>query len=678
MSRVSALKQSPVVSDLAHLVVAAMERKGYQVDRGPGELNIVYVEGMNPDGTPNADEANKWNDLRLVIRFEGGVPKIVGEWAATTEPGRYWTENPMSPLGAARIEFGQYKSWQVGMHRNNHEALVQTGGEVTVCRDLNKDGQRTGDKRQTGEFGINQHWGYDLPEVEKASAGCLVGQSKDGHRQFMALVKSDPRYQANRKYVFAAAILPESEVLTSGVVKADRTAGGPNCRKGRSMAATSFAACRSSSVSPNRGRTASSAPSPRQPSSSSSAAMACPSPAMPTTRPATSSSASSVPNGIPSLAGRAAGEGERAGAAVGTIYRITATVFGGSSEFKRSGYDGHVITDDELGVALPFRFGGTPPTVRVFNPANGASVVCDIVDVGPWNSNDPYWQTGALPQAESGLARTAAGPSSPHRPDARRPAPPVSPAARGAWEFAAPSAAQPSMEYSTAEQADAASRPNGGPPRRQRPPRRPRLRAARSVDEPDPGFDAWINAGSNAWSTPAQMPGQNFGQDDVTALLERLVPLVERLQGQGGVTGVTPIASQAPAQLGKALDLIKTILAPGADGTPPPLGQVNGALGQTIGNLLNGKKTAIGLLGAVITPMLTQASTTTALAPVLAMLTPAAGLAPFHPADLPRADRLGRAWQDGEMVPRHRAAAESIVILPAVIPGRRERRARNP
>ena len=136
------------------------------------------------------------------------------------------------------------------------------------------------------------------------------------------------------------------------------------------------------------------------------------------------------------------------------------------------------------------------------------------------------------------------------------------------------------------------------------------------------------------------------------------MPLVERLQGQGGVTGVTPIASQAPVQLGKALDLIKTILAPGADGTPPPLGQVNGALGQTIGNLLNGKKTAIGLLGAVITPMLTQASATTALAPILAMLTPAAGLAPLHPADLPRADRLGRARQDGEMVPRHRAETD--------------------
>ena len=79
-------------------------------------------------------------------------------------------------------------------------------------------------------------------------------------------------------------------------------------------------------------------------------------------------------------------------------------MFGGSSEYKRSDYDGHVITDDELGVALPFRFGGTPPTVRVFNPVNGASVVCDIVDVGPWNSNDPYWETGTRPQAESGMA----------------------------------------------------------------------------------------------------------------------------------------------------------------------------------------------------------------------------------------------------------------------------------
>ena len=523
MSRVSALKQSPVASDLAHLVVAAMERKWYQVDRGPGELNIVYVEGMNPDGTPNADEANKWNDLRLVIRFEGGVPKIVGEWPATTEPGRYWTENPMSPLGAARIEFGQYKSWQVGMHRNNHEALVQTGGEVTVCRDLNKDGQRTGDKRQTGEFGINQHWGYDLPEVEKASAGCLVGQSKDGHRQFMALVKSDPRYQANRKHVFAAAILPESEVLTSGVVKV------------------------------------------------------------------TAPQATELPEG--SVDGS-------------DLVRRLQKLLG----FSEQGQDGI--------------FGAiTEAAVKRFQRRHGLPVTGDADD-----------QTRDQLERQFGTER----------------------------DFAGPSAVEPSVESPLVGRllqrlermedmiAENARRTDPGfAPRDAGPddvtPLLGRLMQrldhiedaiAENARRVDPGF---APSDPSTSQIPGSMPGsmlgrmrsQMSGQDDVTTLLERLVPLVERLQGQGGVTGVTPIASQAPVQLGKALDLIKTILAPGADGTPPPLGQVNGALGQTIGNLLNGKKTAIGLLGAVITPMLTQASTTTALAPILAMLTPAAGLAPF-------------------------------------------------
>jgi putative chitinase len=216
--------QPLAASDLAGRIIAAMERKGYSVDRGPGELNIVYVEGMNADGTANNNEANKWNDLRMVIRFDNGAPKIVSVWAATTEPGRYWVEHAASErareLGTARIEFGQYKAWQVGMHHANkpsgHEALIQTGGPVTVCRDLNKDGLRTGDKRDTGDFGINQHWGYNLAEVDNASAGCLVGQSMDGHRAFIALVKSDPRYQADHGHVFATAVLPATDVLAEG------------------------------------------------------------------------------------------------------------------------------------------------------------------------------------------------------------------------------------------------------------------------------------------------------------------------------------------------------------------------------------------------------------------------------------------------------------------------------
>lgn len=198
---------------LARRVAAVMERRGYRLDRGPGEVNVVYVEGMDPDGTPNLDKIDGWNDLRLVLRFEGGGPVIAGKWIATTEPGSYYTQHPINAKGAARIEFGQYSAWRVGVHRGDHEALVQTGGPVTVCRDLNRDGERAGDARDTGYFGINQHWGYDLPSVGKASAGCLVGQSKVGHREFMALVKSDPRYEADHQYVFAATVLPAADVV---------------------------------------------------------------------------------------------------------------------------------------------------------------------------------------------------------------------------------------------------------------------------------------------------------------------------------------------------------------------------------------------------------------------------------------------------------------------------------
>jgi uncharacterized protein (TIGR02594 family) len=79
---------------------------------------------------------------------------------------------------------------------------------------------------------------------------------------------------------------------------------------------------------------------------------------------------------------------------------ITATVFGGASDPNTSAYDNHIINDTEMGVALPYRFPGTRPRVHVWGPKGDA--VCDIVDVGPWNTHDPYWQTGGRPQAETG------------------------------------------------------------------------------------------------------------------------------------------------------------------------------------------------------------------------------------------------------------------------------------
>jgi peptidoglycan hydrolase-like protein with peptidoglycan-binding domain len=115
---------------------------------------------------------------------------------------------------------------------------------------------------------------------------------------------------------------------------------------------------------------------------------------------------------------------------------------------------------------------------------------------------------------------------------------------------------------------------------------------------------------------------------DIIALLERLVILIEKLKAQRPMVDPSSGASQTE-QLRKTIELLSAILSPGTAAKTQPLGQVNGALGDTIGKLLNGKKTAIGILGAVITPILSHVPPGTGLGQVLGMLTPAAGLSPF-------------------------------------------------
>jgi Uncharacterized protein conserved in archaea len=196
-------------------IIAYMEKNKYKIFRKTGEKNIVYVEGCDTDGEPNPDTANHFNDVRLVFGFRGLTPVIEGAWEGTTEPGYYYTDNPMNPNGAARIAFGQYRAWQVGIHGNSepHEALEQVD-LVRVCRDYNRDLIRTGDAIDEGYFGINQHYGYDHPynDIHTASAGCLVGRTREGHRKFMRLIKSDPRYLENQNFLFTTTILNGSKI----------------------------------------------------------------------------------------------------------------------------------------------------------------------------------------------------------------------------------------------------------------------------------------------------------------------------------------------------------------------------------------------------------------------------------------------------------------------------------
>jgi hypothetical protein len=70
--------------------------------------------------------------------------------------------------------------------------------------------------------------------------------------------------------------------------------------------------------------------------------------------------------------------------------------------------------NNRMGVALPYRFRGERPKVRVFK--GGKSVVCEIMDIGPWYDGtaergpfDPYWETGSRPRAESDPKTNGAG-----------------------------------------------------------------------------------------------------------------------------------------------------------------------------------------------------------------------------------------------------------------------------
>lgn len=203
---------------LATALIALFRAKGYRLAENAGEVNIAYVEGAQEDGSPRENKPNEWNDRRVVFTAAGEAA-IVHNALATSEPGKFYTENPLDPGGAARIALGQHlAAWRVGIHNagkpSAHEALVQCG-TISIYRDKNQDYSRAGDQMVVGgNFGINQHHGWNMPvdDIGRASAGCLVGRAKVGHLKFMQLVKADPRCVAEPKFAFDTAVIEAAEI----------------------------------------------------------------------------------------------------------------------------------------------------------------------------------------------------------------------------------------------------------------------------------------------------------------------------------------------------------------------------------------------------------------------------------------------------------------------------------
>ena len=178
-------------------------------------LSIIYVESCDPAEDyfrENSDILDRWNDTRNLIQDDG---TIIMSAIATTEPGRFYTMQPMNPQGAARIAFDQYlDAWEFGMHGTSyrHEALVQCA-PVKFYRDLNKDGFRTGDRIYEDEIGLNQHTTSNAPNsIGMWSAGCLCGRYPSTHQEFIRLLKK------TKKKTFNTTVLDGSKLHKLGVL----------------------------------------------------------------------------------------------------------------------------------------------------------------------------------------------------------------------------------------------------------------------------------------------------------------------------------------------------------------------------------------------------------------------------------------------------------------------------
>ncbi len=170
---------------LVGLIRAEYDRLGYAFfEDDEFDLNLF--------GLRHPDFGNVFNDL-MGCAYRSGGRWNVRLWKATTDPGRYYLQQPMNSGGTAIVMPGQYRGvWQIGLHRNSYEALVQTGGNIKIWRDVDRDALFDFDptKVSEGMFGINGHKsGTHSTEVDKWSAGCQVIADRANFEEMMFLAR---------------------------------------------------------------------------------------------------------------------------------------------------------------------------------------------------------------------------------------------------------------------------------------------------------------------------------------------------------------------------------------------------------------------------------------------------------------------------------------------------------
>lgn len=198
-------------------IVEIYKKNNWYIARGLDVYNVLWIRNINRDWTAKKGQLDKWDDMVLLWQAQhNGDIKIVEEfWQVTTEPGKHYTYNPCNMDGAARIAFGQFKSWSRGLHgsgRTAHQGFRQEA-PIRVFRDKNQDASMSGDRTSDGVFYCNWHTTVGSPEdIGRWSAGCSVFRFKPEFNRFMQILEGDRRYEINKGYTFIGAYASGEEI----------------------------------------------------------------------------------------------------------------------------------------------------------------------------------------------------------------------------------------------------------------------------------------------------------------------------------------------------------------------------------------------------------------------------------------------------------------------------------
>lgn len=174
---------------------------------------------IGSNGKPLAEDGKAGTNTNYALEQYGRDVKkerlIV--YVITTDPGLYYQKvKLLSSKGCAVLKPGQYLNcYQLGFHKkNDHKALVQTGGKITVYRDNDRDGiaENLG-VEESGFFGCNIHGAKKLTKTDKIgaySAGCQVFEDWFQKEQFIGICE---QFKPNTGNKFTYTLLEEKDLV---------------------------------------------------------------------------------------------------------------------------------------------------------------------------------------------------------------------------------------------------------------------------------------------------------------------------------------------------------------------------------------------------------------------------------------------------------------------------------